>query len=82
MALSINYCFSCRFGWVSQDIGKSTACPNCHGLKTASTARLKDAERHVPRDVFEQLVASALRDPELRKANSEYMPLFWRLKKI
>lgn len=78
----MNYCFSCRFGWVNEDLGKTTACPNCHGTKTAATKSLKDAERHVPKDVFEQLVASALRDSDLKKANAEYMPLFWRLKKI
>lgn len=82
MGLAVNYCFSCRFGWVNQDIGKTTACPNCHGTKTAVTKQLKDAEPRVPKDVFEQLVAAALRDPELRKANAEYLPLFWRLKKI
>ncbi len=82
MGLAINYCFSCRFGWVAPETEKPMACPNCHGSKTAVTKSLRDAEPRVPRDVFERLVASALRDPELRKANAAYLPRYWQLKKI
>ena len=82
MGSAVNICFSCRSGWVAPETEKPMACPNCHGTKTAVTKQLKDAELRVPKDVFEHLVVVALKDPELRKVNAEYLPLFWRLKKI
>ncbi len=77
----INFCFSCRFGWVGKDIGKTTTCPNCRGANTAVTKELKTAEPRVRREVFEDIVTGALKDPELRKINAAYLPLYWKLKK-
>jgi len=82
MARVINFCFSCRFGWTAEEAGKITACPQCHGGNTAFTKRLREAEPKVSRQAFEDLVVAVMKDPELKKINSEYLPLYWKLKGV
>ncbi|MCX6767635.1 MAG: hypothetical protein NTY90_02820 [Candidatus Micrarchaeota archaeon] len=77
----INLCFSCRFGWLGEETGKALPCPKCHGANTSFTKELKTAEPRLGRQAFEELVAAALKDPELKKLNAAYLPLFWKLKR-